>query len=697
MFTFLNTSILVGLGAAAIPLIIHLITRQKVKKIFFSSLIFLKELRTQKVRRIKIRQILLLIIRTLIILLLLLAFARPTFKGKLSSPIQSQAKTSAVILFDNSLSMGREINGKRLLDEAKEKVKELTELFRVGDEIYGLFLTSGSHSIYDGPRYDFKTVAQVISKTQVSHSSTDILSAIIKAKNILQHTQNLNKEIYLISDLQKSGFEGLQEIVTPILDKTNIRLLVIPCINNKLSNLGIVKVESANQIIEKGKIVELNIVIKNFGTFIEHNKLVQLFIEGKRSAQGTVNLKPGENQTLTFRIVPDKTGLLTGSILLEDDDLLLDNRRYFTLFVPDRISVLLVSKGSENKKFLKLIAEISPNIEVEEIDVNQINYNSFNNYDVLILSNIPKFEGSLGSELHDYIVQGGGLVVFLGSDVDLKNYNINFNQKFSLPIFTETIGDIDNRNSFLTLGKIDYSHPIFKGMFEKKPEQIESPKFYFVVNAKGNSYTNNIVELSNGNPFLSETKIGKGKVLLFLTATDPKWSDFYVKGIFVPLINRSITYLAGIAERTDRELLVDQEIKSVIQSKIELLDFKIEKPDGSLERVKTQIGEGTYNIDFQQTNLIGIYTLYSNEKQKDKWAINYYPNESNIDLVSEEKIREIVGKDNVTYIDETHHIKEEVLITRYGRELWKYFIAAALILLLFEMIIARESKSADII
>ena len=84
MFTFLNSSILLGLIAASIPLIIHLITRQKVKRVFFSSLYFLRELRTQKIRRIKIRQILLLILRTLIILLLILAFARPTLKSNLA-------------------------------------------------------------------------------------------------------------------------------------------------------------------------------------------------------------------------------------------------------------------------------------------------------------------------------------------------------------------------------------------------------------------------------------------------------------------------------------------------------------------------------------------------------------------------------------------------------------------------------------
>jgi len=692
MFTFLNTSILAGLAAVAIPIVIHLLTRQKVKKIFFSSIIFLKELRPQKIRRIKIRQILLLIIRTLIILILLLAFARPTLKGKLSSTTRAQAKTSAVLIFDNSLSMGRGESGKILLENAKQNVKQLAELFKVGDEIYGLSSSTGSSYIFEGPRYDFKNVTQIISKTKVSHSSTDILSALIDAKKILQQAQNINKEIYLISDLQKTGFEGLKEIAFPILDKTKIKLFIIPCTTSKISNLGIIKVESVNQIIELGKVFELNVVIKNFGTFAERNKLVQLFVAGKRSAQGTVNLKPGESQKLSFKITPGKTGLLTGSVLLEDDELLLDNRRYFTFYVPDKINVMLVGN---NIQFLKLASEISPNIEVTETNTNRVNPNSFNDFDVVILSNIPQFKESVSSELFNYIDQGGGLILFLGSDVDLKNYNVNLNQKLSLPTFTETMGDINEQSSFLTFGKVDYSHPIFNGMFEKNAQQIESPKFYFIVKAKASSLNENIIELSNGYPFLSETQIGKGKVLLFLTATDPQWSDFYVKGIFVPLINRSINYLAGIAEKDNKDILTNQEIKTVVLSNTEFLNLRIKKPDGSFEKVKPQIGDGMYQVNFQQTDLMGIYTLHSNEEKIDNWAVNYWPSESDFELLPEKELTELVGENNITFIDSERQIKENVLNTRYGKELWKYFIAIALILLLAEMIIARESRAVE--
>jgi len=75
---FLNPAILLGLLASLIPILIHILNFRKLKKIEFSTLIFLKEIQKSKIRKIKIKQWILLVLRTLIIIFLVLAFARPT-------------------------------------------------------------------------------------------------------------------------------------------------------------------------------------------------------------------------------------------------------------------------------------------------------------------------------------------------------------------------------------------------------------------------------------------------------------------------------------------------------------------------------------------------------------------------------------------------------------------------------------------
>jgi len=162
--TFLNSAILFGLAAAAIPIIIHFLTRQKAKTILFSSLRFLKLLEDQQIKRLKMKQVLLLIIRTLIILFIILAFARPTMKGNFFSGIGTSAETSAVIILDNSLSMGIRSGGELIYDKAKKAALDLEPVFNFGDELYGIYATSGTPALYENARFSFETVSKIINK-----------------------------------------------------------------------------------------------------------------------------------------------------------------------------------------------------------------------------------------------------------------------------------------------------------------------------------------------------------------------------------------------------------------------------------------------------------------------------------------------------------------------------------------------------
>ena len=695
--TFLNTTILIGLIAGAIPIIIHLITRQKAKTVYFSTLRFLKEIKNEQIRRLKIRQILLLILRTLVILLLVFAFARPTLKGRLSTRVSSAAKTTAILIMDNSLSMGLESNGQQLYDIAKKRAQELDELFSTGDEVFGLFATIGTPAIFEGAKYDFKTVSKIIQKTAVGQSSTDLVAALVKAKEILGQSSNINKEIYLVSDLQQAGFKNVEDLILPLFQDQEIKVFVIPIQENQVSNLVITHVKPSNQIIEKGKIFELEAAVKNAGKNTARNRLVQLFIDGKRSGQATLNIEPGSSQTVKFRVVPQKTGLITGSVLLEDDDQFLDNRHYFNFYVPEQINVLIIGQNSNDIRFLELAlnpisAQESP-IKIDNLPPSRIEFGTLKKYQVVILSNVPRVDGTLLSSIEDHVKAGGGLIVFLGNEVDLRNYNQNLNEKLSLPLFTETIGEIGSRSSFLTLGKIDFSHPIFAGVFENQKKEVESPLFYFVTKMKLKSEHEKIIEFSSGDPFLLESSSGKGRVLLVASAIDPNWSDLYIKGLFVPLLNRSVTYLAGNANTFSQNYFVNQELTTDVVGVDNFANFQVEKPDGKLAKVVPQIGEGVYKIKFQDSDVAGLYSLYSENRLITRWAVNPDPEESDVTPIVESQLKKIIGEGKIVSIPKGEVLASVVTTSRYGRELWKYFVGIALFFLILEMMIARETSN----
>src|SRR5205823_603549 len=71
--TFLHPLALVGLAAAAIPALLHLLERRVPPEAEFPPLRYLSEAERQNARRLKLRHLLLLLLRTALIVLLVLA------------------------------------------------------------------------------------------------------------------------------------------------------------------------------------------------------------------------------------------------------------------------------------------------------------------------------------------------------------------------------------------------------------------------------------------------------------------------------------------------------------------------------------------------------------------------------------------------------------------------------------------------
>src|SRR5436305_15024213 len=121
---FLAPAFLAGLAAIAVPVIIHLINRERKVVVEFPSLMFLQRIPYRSVRRQKIRHLLLLIMRCLALALLVAAFARPFFQ-KRQTAIGGSGAREVVILLDRSSSMGYANRWDRARDAAKKVAASL--------------------------------------------------------------------------------------------------------------------------------------------------------------------------------------------------------------------------------------------------------------------------------------------------------------------------------------------------------------------------------------------------------------------------------------------------------------------------------------------------------------------------------------------------------------------------------------------
>src|SRR4030081_2286280 len=109
------TAALVAAGAASIPIIIHLLNRNRFRVVTWAAMRFLLAAQRKNTRRMRVEQIILLAVRTLLVLLLVLAMAsvlpwaeegwRHLFPDNVAFAQVTNRRTHKILVLDGSFSM----------------------------------------------------------------------------------------------------------------------------------------------------------------------------------------------------------------------------------------------------------------------------------------------------------------------------------------------------------------------------------------------------------------------------------------------------------------------------------------------------------------------------------------------------------------------------------------------------------------
>ena len=184
--TVLTPSILWFLGALSIPVIIHLLSRFRIKKVEFSTVRFIKQLETSSIRKMKIQQIILLLLRMVAIAFLVMMMAQPVTQGMLPGWLAAEQDARLVIVMDNSASMSVVQDNLTFLEQSKREVLQILPLFKEETQI-SILQTCPPKIIFDGKSNNPALIKSIqgISST-VSHDNIwKNLNEILKSKSIV--------------------------------------------------------------------------------------------------------------------------------------------------------------------------------------------------------------------------------------------------------------------------------------------------------------------------------------------------------------------------------------------------------------------------------------------------------------------------------------------------------------------------------
>jgi hypothetical protein len=691
--SFLNTTILFLSGLALIPILIHLFNRQRVKKIEFSSIRYLKTLQKTRMRRLKIKQLLLLILRTLAILALVIAFARPTTEGSYSAMLGSAARASIVILIDNSLSMSAETKEGSLFEIAREQALNICDNIDAHDEVALLSFNRDVHMRSNGFTGNHSFIMKALNSIHPTRMGTDPKLALESAFELLSESDNYVREIYLFSDLagpewQAATFDDLPRI-------ENLKIYVSRIVKEDYDNLKVTNLNFGKSLIYPGRPVNIAADIINEGSRRVDNILISLFVDQKRISQTDLSIAASGSEKVNFSHTFGQPGEHTGYIELTDDDLIEDNRAFFTINIPAGIDILTLYENEDDDLFLKLairpLPESPSQVEISSEPISRLASLDLFDYDCVVVSNAGILSQAGFSKLASYVKTGGSLFMFVSDDLnkDILNDKI-FGPAFGNAIRQSLRGQ--QGTGFYRISSLNFGHPIFGRYQEIDPDYLPEIDFYNILKVTKPSRGNILASFSTGDPAIIETEWGNGRILAVFSSPSREDSDIVDHPFFVTFINRAAEYLAYDLARLRENFQTGIKISKTLlnikpQQAVEIITPSSEKiaPAYSFSGAELNL-----NIPPIETN--GICEIMVDNEVIERFAVNFPPAESDGRFLTLGDLKKTLSQNEIIELKNTEDFGLIIKESRLGRELSKIFFILALVFLAAEMLLARGSS-----
>src|SRR5690554_538400 len=671
---FVYPNILYFLLLLIIPIIIHLFNFRRYKRLYFSSLQFIKKVEKETNATRNLRHYIILACRMLAFTALILAFAQPYI------PTSEQSKSYENLIpiyLDNSFSMSAKGTNGDLLNQAKTTVQQIIDAYPKGQRY--LLLTNAmdgaEHRVIT--RSELEDKLESVALSPISRSVTNPLESVNEYLNSIAYEGNLH--YYVISDFQK---RNLNQTKTAVDTSANYSFLQLsPQINRNLY-IDSIWFEQPFQRVNSNN--TLNVRVQNTGKEKLTNVELNLKVEGNKR-QTLTDLEANNNTVVSMNYTDKSTGIKEGVVEIRDENLFFDNRFYFTYNVEESINVLVIN-DEKSTPFPGLVYATDDFYKVKEIPVGQLKSNALNEADLIVLNGLNSISSGIQTQLNQLAVNGIHVLIIPSAEYDNISYN-NLLSSFQLPLYREVA------NQEIRIGKISSDRDFFIGMFDGSVDKIRMPPLnkYISSSTYTNANYNLLIQYENGMPLLVE-QAKKRNVYALYSPIDPNFNNFGKSALFSSLALRigeksqeqSALFLTiGSADAYQFRSLNQNESALILKQK----EYEF-IPEMSRNNGFTSVS--VRNASDNQSINDGIYTVLSDEKELGKLALNYSRKESDMNYASENEITSYFNSLNIKKFntEEISTISDiQQLTLKNPNEFWRILLILALTFFLLEMLI----------
>lgn len=622
----------------SIPIIVHLLHRQRTQPVQWGAMQFLKTSPLQMKRKKKVDHWLLMLIRILAIGILAFLLARPRVtqskfvpKGLADSPVD------VAVVIDHSLSTGRSSAGQTVFDRAVSITDKMLEQLKSSDTFSVVMAEHVARPLNLQPikKADTSAINQIRQQlVQEKQGMTDcsIPEAISAARRILNAGRNGSKLILVLSDQQRANWHikddalwhaALGERSQPAAHELAIHSLPIAP-DPDMSNVSVSNIVVQPTIIGVNRPIQINATITNTGTRSMSGMAARLIVNGKElDTKSVASLAAKTSATVRFDLEGGLTQFGSNWIKISVnaiDGLQADNEAVAAINVLQRIPVLVIdgqlSDAGNFKESQFLQAALQPQdtslVQAKVMSIGQAAATHLDDYTVVVVNDVPMLPQSLRDRLAEYARTGHGLWFILGPRTQRPLIE---KQLASNNLLNATVRDVvsvpDNPSG---IDVKDPTNPMVRVFADNERNALTGTmtrKWWSLKPADDGTHV--VLAASNGDPLVMERTFGAsgGIVTVWASSVDGSWNNWNLVPNFVPLVQETIYHLAEsqVHGLENHGIEAGHPIEWAGPAQPSVQSVQITLPDNSGVTRPAMFNNGRWLLTYPDTYLPGIYRL----------------------------------------------------------------------------------------
>jgi hypothetical protein len=661
--TFLTGSLLFGLLAAAIPVVIHLLHRQRTVPVPWGAMQFLLESQLRFKRRKKVDHWLLLLARVALLALLAFLLARPLLTEGKYNPLSPDVATDIAVVVDHSLSAGRRAAGgagsgagngagggaptgaageQSVFQRGLDVVDEVARRMRPNDTI-GVVLAEQRPDASLTPlpvrSGEMKDVSAKLRRLRPGMTRASIPDAVQAARELARRGPNTQKVVIVVSDEQRQSWQaednaawraalgersgagaagGLHVFALPVAPEAGRADVAVGEVNIEPGLVGVKRPAQITATLTTTGPPDADLA----------PLAASLVVNGKEVGRQTVaGLKVGQARTVRFDHSFAEAGSNWVKVQVDARDALAeDNAAVAAAEVWQRLAVLVIdgqltSAGSfRSSQFLvaamQPVAEASQEgaalVQPKVISASAAEGEKFEDYAAVVVNDVPQLSDAATEKLAAYARAGGGVWLILGARTEASFVTRDLAGARLVTL------DLAKRQATGAPPGVELRAP-------------QNPMVALLAAAERNAMTGAVVRqwwsaapkdgdeqvvlaaAGGGEALVFERPVGRGggRVVVWCTSADGAWNNWPLMPNFVPLVNETVYHLASARTKSSasRHLDAGAPLEWTGPAEPRVKSASVTRPDGKVVQKQPSLTNGRQRLSYNDTAEPGLYTL----------------------------------------------------------------------------------------